>query len=108
MPAAVHVHTTNILSPISFTHPTPSYMHSQEVLDWFTERKLHAYSISAGQSLLYNDIFPKHKERLNKKMSELVVSEQKHKGLDDRVLNVCSRVSVSRHSNCRAAVAVPG
>jgi len=46
----------------------------QEVLDWFTERKLHAYSISAGQSLLYNDIFPKHKERLNKKMSELVVS----------------------------------
>jgi hypothetical protein len=44
------------------------------VLDWFTERKLHAYSISAGQSLLYNDIFPKHKERLGKKMSELVVS----------------------------------
>jgi hypothetical protein len=46
----------------------------QEVLDWFSERKLHAYSISAGQSLLYNDIFPKHKERLGKKMSELVVS----------------------------------
>jgi ubiquitin-activating enzyme E1 len=44
------------------------------VLDWFSERKLHAYSISAGQSLLYNDIFPKHKERLGKKMSELVVS----------------------------------
>lgn len=48
--------------------------HVQEVLDWFSERKLHAYSISAGQSLLYNDIFPKHKERLGKKMSELVVS----------------------------------
>jgi hypothetical protein len=47
----------------------------QEVLDWFSERKLHAYSISAGQSLLYNDIFPKHKERLGKKMSELVVSD---------------------------------
>lgn len=44
------------------------------MLDWFSERKLHAYSISAGQSLLYNDIFPKHKERLGKKMSELVVS----------------------------------
>lgn len=46
----------------------------QEVLDWFEARSLKAYSISAGQSLLYNDIFPKHKERLNKKMSELVVS----------------------------------
>jgi ubiquitin-activating enzyme E1 len=45
----------------------------QEVLDWFEERSLRAYSISAGQSLLYNDIFPKHKERLGKKMSELVV-----------------------------------
>jgi hypothetical protein len=45
------------------------------VLDWFQERSLHAYSISAGQSLLYNDIFPKHKERLGKKMSELVVRD---------------------------------
>jgi ubiquitin-activating enzyme E1 len=56
----------------------------QEVLDWFTERKLHAYSISAGQSLLYNDIFPKHKERLGKKMSELVVSVAKQVLPDDR------------------------
>jgi len=44
----------------------------QEVLDWFTARKLTAYSISCGASLLYNNIFPKHKERLGKKMSELV------------------------------------
>ncbi len=36
------------------------------------ERHLEAYSISCGQSLLYNNIFPKHKERLDKKMSELV------------------------------------
>ena len=43
-----------------------------QVLDWFTERELTAYSISCGQSLLYNNIFPKHKERLGKKMSELV------------------------------------
>ncbi|WIA10070.1 hypothetical protein OEZ85_010280 [Tetradesmus obliquus] len=49
----------------------------QEVLDWFEERALRAYSISAGQSLLYNDIFPKHKERLGKKMSELVVTVAK-------------------------------
>jgi ubiquitin-activating enzyme E1 len=54
------------------------------VLDWFSARKLHAYSISCGQSLLYNDIFPKHKERLDKKMSELVVSVAKQVLPDDR------------------------
>ena len=43
-----------------------------QVLDWFESRSLRAYSISCGQSLLYNNIFPKHKERLGKKMSELV------------------------------------
>jgi ubiquitin-activating enzyme E1 len=36
------------------------------------KRGLEAYSISCGQSLLYNNIFPKHKDRLNKPMSELV------------------------------------
>lgn len=36
------------------------------------ERGLEAYSMSCGQSLLYNNIFPKHKERLGKLMSELV------------------------------------
>ena len=36
------------------------------------ERNLEAYSISCGQSLLYNNIFPKHKDRLDKRMSELV------------------------------------
>jgi ubiquitin-activating enzyme E1 len=44
----------------------------RQVLDWFQERSLRAYSISCGAALLYNDIFPKHKERLGKKMSELV------------------------------------
>ncbi|KAK9812866.1 hypothetical protein WJX72_004885 [[Myrmecia] bisecta] len=44
----------------------------KDVLHWFKERHLEAYSISCGQSLLYNNIFPKHKERLDKKMSELV------------------------------------
>jgi ubiquitin-activating enzyme E1 len=44
----------------------------QQVLDWFKERNLEAYSISCGQSLLYNNIFPKHKERINQKMSGLV------------------------------------
>lgn len=40
-------------------------------------RGLEAYSISCGQSLLYNNIFPKHKDRLSKRMSELVRSVAK-------------------------------
>jgi len=51
----------------------------QEVIDWFSGKGLRAYSISCGQSLLYNDIFPKHKERLGKKMSELVVTVAKQR-----------------------------
>jgi len=43
----------------------------QELLDWFEARKLTAYSVSCGASLIYNNIFPKHKERLGRKMSEL-------------------------------------
>lgn len=43
---------------------------SQEVLDWFEAKGLTAYSISAGQSLLYNNVFPKHKERLGKKVGQ--------------------------------------
>jgi ubiquitin-activating enzyme E1 len=49
----------------------------QQVLDWFRAKGLEAYSISCGQSLLYNNIFPKHKERLDKRMSELVGSVAK-------------------------------
>ena len=48
-----------------------------EVLEWVKVKGLEAYSISCGQSLLYNNIFPKHKERLDKKMSELVVTVAK-------------------------------
>lgn len=40
-------------------------------------RGLEAYSISCGQSLIYNNIFPKHRDRLGKKMSELVKSVAK-------------------------------
>lgn len=36
------------------------------------ERGLEAYSISCGQCLLYSNIFPKHKDRLGRKMSDLV------------------------------------
>ena len=33
--------------------------------------------MSCGQSLLYNNIFPKHRDRLGKKMSDLVGSVAK-------------------------------
>lgn len=49
----------------------------QEVIDWFSDKGLEAYSISCGSALLYNNIFPKHKERLGKKMSELVTTVAK-------------------------------
>jgi ubiquitin-activating enzyme E1 len=44
----------------------------KELLDWFEAKGLAAYSVSCGQSLIYNTIFPKHKERMDKKVSELV------------------------------------
>jgi ubiquitin-activating enzyme E1 len=43
----------------------------RELLAWFEERGLTAYSISCGQSLLYNNIFPKHQERMDKKVLDL-------------------------------------
>lgn len=49
----------------------------QEVLDWFSAKELEAYSISYGPSLLYNTLFPKHKERLGTRLSELVASVAK-------------------------------
>lgn len=49
----------------------------QEVLNWFSARGLTAYSMSVGQSLLYNNIFPKHKDRMDKKLSDLIVSVAK-------------------------------
>lgn len=48
-----------------------------DVLQWFKEKSLDAYSISCGQALLYNNIFPRHKERLDQKMSDLVKSVAK-------------------------------
>lgn len=45
----------------------------QQIVDWFKDRGLNAYSISCGQSLLYNQWFgKKHSERLPVKLSELV------------------------------------
>jgi ubiquitin-activating enzyme E1 len=43
----------------------------KELLAWFEAKGLTAYSISCGQSLLFNNIFPKHRERMDKKVSDL-------------------------------------
>ena len=49
----------------------------QEVLDWFTAKGLDAYSLSCGPSLLFNSLFPRHKDRLGRKMRELAVEVAK-------------------------------
>ncbi|KAF0908590.1 hypothetical protein E2562_026638 [Oryza meyeriana var. granulata] len=42
-----------------------------ELLQWFSDKGLSAYSISCGPSLLYNNMFARHKERLNKKVVDV-------------------------------------
>jgi len=44
----------------------------QELLDWFQAKGLTVYNISCMQTLIYNKIFPKHRERLNLKLADLV------------------------------------
>ncbi|KAF3454878.1 hypothetical protein FNV43_RR05326 [Rhamnella rubrinervis] len=43
----------------------------RELIDWLKEKGLHAYSISCGSCLLYNSMFPRHRERMDKKMVDL-------------------------------------
>ncbi|KAF7048558.1 hypothetical protein CFC21_057304 [Triticum aestivum] len=43
----------------------------QELLEWLKEKGLNAYSISCGTSLLYNSMFPRHKERLDRKVVDV-------------------------------------
>lgn len=49
----------------------------QDVLDWFSAKGLEAYSISFGAALLYNNIFPKHRDRLGSKLSDLLATVAK-------------------------------
>ncbi|XP_072996914.1 ubiquitin-activating enzyme E1 2-like isoform X1 [Typha latifolia] len=42
-----------------------------ELLQWLKARGLNAYSISCGTSLLYNSMFPRHKDRLGKKVADV-------------------------------------
>ncbi|KAF7815802.1 ubiquitin-activating enzyme E1 1-like [Senna tora] len=43
----------------------------RQLLDWLKEKGLNAYSISCGSCLLYNSMFARHKERMDKKMADL-------------------------------------
>ncbi|KAL1196930.1 Ubiquitin-activating enzyme E1 2 [Cardamine amara subsp. amara] len=43
----------------------------KELLKWLKDKGLKAYSISCGSCLLYNSMFPRHNERMNKKMVDL-------------------------------------
>ncbi|XP_072993883.1 ubiquitin-activating enzyme E1 2-like isoform X1 [Typha latifolia] len=43
----------------------------RELLEWLKEKGLNAYSISCGTSLLYNSMFPRHKDRMDKKVVDL-------------------------------------
>ncbi|XP_047182083.1 ubiquitin-activating enzyme E1 1-like [Vigna umbellata] len=43
----------------------------RELLDWLKAKGLNAYSISCGSCLLYNSMFPKHKERMDRKIVDL-------------------------------------
>ncbi|KAJ6716370.1 UBIQUITIN-ACTIVATING ENZYME E1 [Salix koriyanagi] len=44
----------------------------RELLQWFTAKGLSAYSISFGSCLLYNSMFPRHRERMDRKVVDLV------------------------------------
>lgn len=43
----------------------------KELLKWLKEKGLNAYSISVGSCLLYNSMFPRHKERMDKRVVDL-------------------------------------
>ena len=43
----------------------------RELLQWLKEKGLNAYSVSCGNSLLYNSMFATHEERMDKKVADL-------------------------------------
>ncbi|CAL5333976.1 unnamed protein product [Camellia sinensis] len=43
----------------------------RQLLQWLEDKGLNAYSISCGSCLLYNSMFPRHRERMDKKMVDL-------------------------------------
>ncbi|XP_057442225.1 ubiquitin-activating enzyme E1 1-like [Lotus japonicus] len=49
----------------------------RELLDWLKAKGLHAYSISYGSCLLFNSMFPRHKERMDRKVVDLATEVAK-------------------------------
>ncbi|KAJ4725523.1 putative Ubiquitin-activating enzyme E1 [Melia azedarach] len=43
----------------------------RELIQWLKEKGLNAYSISCGSCLLFNSMFPRHRERMDKKVVDL-------------------------------------
>ncbi|TYJ23882.1 hypothetical protein E1A91_A08G222500v1 [Gossypium mustelinum] len=43
----------------------------RELIQWLKDKGLNAYSISYGSCLLFNNVFPRHKERLDKKVVDV-------------------------------------
>ncbi|KAK6234582.1 hypothetical protein QUC31_018368 [Theobroma cacao] len=43
----------------------------RELIKWLKDKGLNAYSISYGSCLLYNSMFPRHRERMDKKVVDL-------------------------------------
>lgn len=43
----------------------------RELLEWLKNKGLNAYSISYGSCLLYNSMFPRHRDRMDRKMVDL-------------------------------------
>ncbi|THU68302.1 hypothetical protein C4D60_Mb08t02470 [Musa balbisiana] len=44
----------------------------RELLRWLKDKGLNAYSISSGTSLLYNSMFPRHSNRMDRKVVDLI------------------------------------
>ncbi|GMH12787.1 hypothetical protein Nepgr_014628 [Nepenthes gracilis] len=43
----------------------------RELVQWLKDKGLNAYSISCGSCLLFNSMFPRHRERMDKKVVDL-------------------------------------
>ncbi|KAI4340338.1 hypothetical protein MLD38_025187 [Melastoma candidum] len=43
----------------------------RELLQWLQKKGLNAYSVSCGSCLLFNSLFPKHRDRMDKKVVDL-------------------------------------
>ncbi|RRT85594.1 hypothetical protein B296_00002973 [Ensete ventricosum] len=44
----------------------------RQLLRWLKDKGLSAYSISSGTSLLYNSMFPRHRDRMDRKVVDLM------------------------------------